>query len=124
MIDPNFERAQKVVEMKCSSFVVSAYKDTRIFRSFEEFLKGMPEKLRPRAFVIGSPPMFRGSTKPGRDIEHQILKHFPGVALFIEKPVATHPDAEIVEAFAVAKAISDSGAVCSVGYVVLCLKLD
>ncbi|KAL5511236.1 hypothetical protein ACEPAH_4451 [Sanghuangporus vaninii] len=122
LIDPNVERAQQVLEIKCNSFVVSAYKDTRIFRSFDEFLKGMPERLRPRAFVIGSPPMFRGSTKPGRDIELQILKHFPGVALFIEKPIATHPDAEIEEAFAVAKAISDKGAVCSVGYMLRYLK--
>ena len=59
--------------------------------------------------------MFRGSTKPGRDVESQILKHFPGVAMFIEKPVATHPDAELEEAFAVAQRINDSGVICSVG---------
>lgn len=104
-----------MLQKKCDSFVVSAYKDTRIFKSLDEYVKNRSELGRPHAFVIGSPPMFRGSTKPGRDVELQILKHFPGVALFIEKPVATHPDAEIEDAFAVAKAINSSGTVCSVG---------
>ncbi|PSR74105.1 hypothetical protein PHLCEN_2v10061 [Hermanssonia centrifuga] len=82
----------------------------------------MSRKDMPRAFVVGSPPMFRGTTQPGRDIERQILKHFPGVALFIEKPIATGPSGEIEEAFKVAKHISDSGAVCSVGYMLRYLK--
>ena len=59
--------------------------------------------------------MFRGSTKPGRDAELQILKHFPGVAMFIEKPVATGPVKELEDAWTVAKAIEESGVVCSVG---------
>jgi hypothetical protein len=59
--------------------------------------------------------MFRGTTKPGRDIEMQILKHFPRVALFIEKPVATGPGSEIPEAFQVAAAIQESQTICSVG---------
>lgn len=75
----------------------------------------MSPKERPRAFVIGSPPMFRGTLHPGRDIEMQIQKHFPGVAMFIEKPVATGPKSEIEEAFKVAKFISDGGAIVSVG---------
>lgn len=104
-----------MLKAKCDSFVVSAYKDTRIYKSLDEFVKGMTERERPHAIVIGSPPMFRGSTKPGRDVELQILKHFPGIAMFIEKPVATHPDAELAEAFAVSKAISESGTICSVG---------
>lgn len=61
--------------------------------------------------------MFRGTSKQGRDIEIQILKHFPGVPLFIEKPITTGPSDEIEEAFKVAKYINDSGAITSVGYV-------
>jgi hypothetical protein len=34
--------------------------------------------------MIGSPPMFQDSTKPGKDVEMQILKAFPGVLMFIE----------------------------------------
>lgn len=118
LIDPAIERAQAVLRKKCESFVVSAYQNTRIYKSFEEFIAGMTDKGRPHAVIVGSPPMFRGTTKPGRDIEMQILKHLPGVPMFIEKPVATGPEEEIQEAFHVAKAISDSGVICSVGYVI------
>ena len=59
--------------------------------------------------------MFRGSTKPGRDIELQILKHFPGVAMFIEKPIATGSEDEISDGYSIAKMIVDSNTICSVG---------
>ena len=75
----------------------------------------MPSTDRPRAVVIGSPPMFRGSTHTGRDIELQILKDLPGVALFIEKPIATGTEDEIQDGFKIAKLISNSKAICSVG---------
>ncbi|KAF9053619.1 hypothetical protein BDZ89DRAFT_1153347 [Hymenopellis radicata] len=104
LIDPAIERATAVLQKKCESFVNMAPKD------------------RPRAIIVGSPPMFRGTTKPGRDIEIQILKHFPGVALFIEKPIATGPEAEIADAFAIAKTIKDSDTICSVGYMLRYLK--
>jgi Oxidoreductase family, NAD-binding Rossmann fold len=68
-----------------------------------------------RAVIIGCPPAFRGSTEPGRDLELQLIKYFPGVPLFVEKPVATGPRGGVEHAFAVAKAIDDSGAICSVG---------
>jgi Oxidoreductase family, NAD-binding Rossmann fold len=95
--------------------VVSAYQDTRVFKSFEEFVKNMSPRDRPKAIIVGSPPMYRGSTKPGRDIELQILKHFPGVALFIEKPIATGTEDEISDGYKIAKIIEDSKTICSVG---------
>lgn len=115
LIDPATERAAAVLQKKCDSFVVSAYRDTRVYKTLDDFVKNMSPKERPRAFVIGSPPMFRGSLQPGRDIEIQIQKHFPGVAMFIEKPVATGAKSEIEETFNVAKFISESGAIVSVG---------
>jgi hypothetical protein len=47
----------------------------------------------------------------------QIMKHFPGVAMFIEKPIATGPYSEIEEAFKVSKHwhIDDNDVVCSGG---------
>ena len=54
--------------------------------------------------------MFRGTTRPGRDIELQVLNYFPEAALFIEKPIATGPENEIQEAFKVSQAIVDSSA--------------
>lgn len=75
----------------------------------------MTKQEYPKAVVIGSPPMFRGSTHPGRDIEIQLLKKFPGIALFVEKPVATGQFVELKDSFEVAKAVESSGNVCSVG---------
>jgi len=122
LIDPAVDRAKSVLQMKCESFVRSAYEGTRVCRTLQEFVDTMSKKEMPRAIIIGSPPMFRGTTKPGRDIEMQILKHFPKVALFIEKPVATGPGSEIPEAFQVAAAIQESQTICSVGYMLRYLK--
>lgn len=77
----------------------------------------MSPRDRPRAVIVGSPPMFRGTTLPGRDIEMQIIKYFPGVAMFIEKPIATGPATEIDEVFKVSKHINDAKVICSVGSV-------
>ncbi|KAF8902080.1 putative oxidoreductase C terminal-domain-containing protein [Gymnopilus junonius] len=122
LVDPNVERAKSVLEKKCDSFVVSAYQNTRVFKTFEEFVRGMSRKERPHAVIIGSPPMFRGSTKPGRDIELQILEHLPGVAIFVEKPIATGPEDEIVDGLQIAKRIEDAKTICSVGYMLRYLK--
>ncbi|TDL24801.1 hypothetical protein BD410DRAFT_62189 [Rickenella mellea] len=122
VIDPAIERAEIVLKAKCGSSVAPAYQNSRIFESLDEYIKNKSEVDQPRAFVIGSPPMFRGSVHPGRDVELQILKHFPGVAVFCEKPIATGPKDEITELFAVAKQVKDSGVVFSVGYMLRYLK--
>lgn len=66
-----------------------------------------------RAFILGSPPAYRGSDLPGRDIELKLLKHFPGIPLFVEKPVSTGPASKTFE---IASSIQKSQTVCSVGY--------
>ena len=115
MIDPAVERARSVLKKKCDSFVISAYQDTRVYKNVEEFIKNMSPREKPRAVIIGSPPMFRGTTLPGRNIEMQIMTHFPGIAMFIEKPIATGPKSELEEAFKVSKYITDNNVICSVG---------
>ncbi|KAI8998604.1 putative oxidoreductase C terminal-domain-containing protein [Trametes punicea] len=122
IIDPAIERATAVLQKKCETFVRSAYENTRVYKTLEDFVRSMNKNQTPRAVIVGSPPMFRGTLQPGRDIELQILKYFPGVALFIEKPAATGPASEIPEAFAVAKKINESGTICSVGYMLRYLK--
>lgn len=77
IIDPSRATAEKVLERKRNSFVVSAYADTRICPNFEDFMSTMKDNERPHAFIVGSPPAFRGSLQQGRDIEIQILKAFP-----------------------------------------------
>jgi predicted dehydrogenase len=120
LVDPATERAESALAQKRDSFVVSAYRDTRIFKTFQEFIQQMSPSDRPRAVIIGSPPMFRGSTHAGRDIELQILKALPGVALFVEKPIATGPEEEIQDGFEIAKAITTSSNICSIGYDFYC----
>ncbi|EJF65894.1 putative oxidoreductase C terminal-domain-containing protein [Dichomitus squalens] len=122
LIDPAVERATAVLQKKCETFVRSAYENTRVFKTLEDFVRNMSPKDAPRAVIVGSPPMFRGTLQPGRDIETQIMKYFPGVAMFIEKPAATGPASELPEAFAVAKAINESGTLCSVGYMLRYLR--
>jgi len=122
LVDPAVERARAVLQKKCDSFVVSAYQDTRVYKNFDEFVKNTTKRERPKVFVIGSPPMYRGTLQPGRDIEAQILKHFPGVAIFVEKPIATGPNHEIEDGYQIAKMIHDSKTVCSVGYMLRYLK--
>jgi len=122
LIDPAIDRATAVLAKKCETFVRSAYEHTRVFKTLEDFVKNMTSRELPRAVFVGSPPMFRGTTRPGRDIELQVLKHFSEAAIFIEKPIATGPENEIDEAFKVSQALVDSGQICSVGYMLRYLK--
>ncbi|TFK29880.1 hypothetical protein FA15DRAFT_184936 [Coprinopsis marcescibilis] len=122
LIDPSTERAKEVLAKKRDSFVVSAYQDTRVCSNLEEFVKTMTPNELPRAVIIGSPPMFRGTLQPNRDIEAQLLKQFPGVALFVEKPIATGSLSEIEQTYKVGKMIDNSKTICSVGYMLRYLK--
>ncbi|GBE83187.1 hypothetical protein SCP_0502340 [Sparassis crispa] len=55
--------------------------------------------MRTSLNIVGSPPMFRGTMQTGRDIELEILRHFHGIAMFIEKAAVNRPSSEIDEAF-------------------------
>ncbi|TKA52901.1 hypothetical protein B0A53_04204 [Rhodotorula sp. CCFEE 5036] len=122
IIDPNEQVAQQRLDVKRSSFVEAAYRNTRICHSLEDFVTTMKDHERPHAFVVGSPAAFRGSTKQGRDFEMQVLKFFPKdtPAMFIEKPLSADT---VPEALTVAKALVDSKAVVSVGYFLRYLRV-
>lgn len=66
----------------------SAYKDTKIYPSFEDYVQNRPKGEQPFAIFIGSPARFHGSDIPGADLELQCLKHFPDAGLFVEKPIS------------------------------------
>jgi predicted dehydrogenase len=118
VIDPAIDRATRAVQSKRCAPAVFGYQDTCIFASLDDLVKNMSSEARPHAVIVGSPPMLRGRTKSGKDIEMQILKVFPGIAIFIEKPITTGPAAEIQDAFKVARAINAAGGPCSVGLVI------
>lgn len=120
LIDPSVERAQKVLKTKCESFVLSAYKDTTIYRTFEEYMASVTSETYPHAIWVGSPPAYRGSTERGRDLEVQITQGLPRVPLFIEKPVST---GLVEETFQVADMLKKNGSLVSVGYMLRYLKV-
>lgn len=68
-----------------------------------------------RLVLVGCPPAYRGSDEPGKDLELKLLELFPGVALFVEKPVAAGTFGEIERCFRVADKIYKSEVLCSVG---------
>ncbi|KAF8321646.1 hypothetical protein DL93DRAFT_2163246 [Clavulina sp. PMI_390] len=119
LVDPNLERANGVLTNKRATFVELAYRDTVAVPTIEAFVEQKDPNQTINAIIVGSPPQFRGSDLPGADIELKLIKLFPGVAMFIEKPVATGP---VERALTVAKAIKDSSSVCSVGYMLRYLK--
>ncbi|KAG8715602.1 hypothetical protein FRC11_002489 [Ceratobasidium sp. 423] len=119
LIDPALDRAAAALQKKCDSFVVSAYQDTKMYKTIDDFAKSMTPNEKPRAIIVGSPPHWRGTDLPGRDLELKLLQYFPGVALFIEKPVSTGLHTTALE---IGKKIEDAGNVCSVGYMLRYLK--
>ncbi|GAA6012134.1 hypothetical protein JCM11491_001760 [Sporobolomyces phaffii] len=122
LIDPNEKTAKAVLDRKRNSFVVSAYKDTRICPSLDDFVSTMKDHERPHAFIVGSPAAFRGSTAQGRDFELQVLKHFPKntPSMFIEKPLSTDSAERALE---VSRTLVDHGSVVSVGYFLRYLRV-
>ncbi|WFD26270.1 hypothetical protein MNAN1_001247 [Malassezia nana] len=120
LIDPSAERAKSVLKTKCQSFVLSAYKDTIVHPSFKSYLETVTPENRPHAIWVGSPPAYRGSTEPGRNLEQLLTDGLPGVPLFIEKPVSTGC---VDQAFAVADMLKKSGNLVSVGYMLRYLKV-
>ncbi|KAJ2930806.1 hypothetical protein H1R20_g6280, partial [Candolleomyces eurysporus] len=122
LVDPNTQRAAEALEKKRGSFVVAAYQGTHICKTLDDFIGVMSPEEKPHAVIVGSPPMFRGILQKGRDIEAQILERFPGVPLFVEKPITTGPLEELSETHQLAKRISDSKTICSVGYMLRYLK--
>ncbi|CAE6468740.1 unnamed protein product [Rhizoctonia solani] len=110
LIDPALDRASAALQKKRDSFVVSAYQDTKMYKTIEDFARSMTPDDKPRAIVVGSPPYWRGTDLPGRDLELKLLQYFPGVAMFIEKPVSTGP---FTTALDIGKKIEAAGNLCS-----------
>ncbi|KAJ9104241.1 hypothetical protein QFC19_004058 [Naganishia cerealis] len=119
LIDPNVERSQSVLDGKRASFVESAYRDTKVFRTIEDFQAQMTKETEPRAIVVGSPPAYRGGTTKANDLELQLLKLFPHSHYFVEKPVACGP---VEEAKEVTQELVRAGNIVSVGYMLRYLR--
>lgn len=97
IVDPSKEARSRVLKVKHDSFVEIAYHDTAEFDNLEALIAAKGKLPKPHAFILGTPPAFHGSVMPGKDAEIQISNAFPGVALFIEKPVSSAPVEEVAK---------------------------
>ncbi|ODO11588.1 hypothetical protein I350_00370 [Cryptococcus amylolentus CBS 6273] len=121
LIDPSIGRSEAVLDGKRQSFVESAYKDTKVYRTIEDYHADLRAKNQydPHAIVVGCPPAYRGGTTKGTDLEIQLIKLFPKTAFFIEKPVGT---GTVEAAKAVTQKLIDNGNIVSVGYMLRYLR--
>ncbi|ORX39941.1 putative oxidoreductase C terminal-domain-containing protein [Kockovaella imperatae] len=121
LIDPSTARADKVLEGKRQSFVESAYKDTKVFKTIEDYHASVQSKHSPtpHAIVVGCPPAYRGGTTKGTDLELHLIKLFPKTAYFIEKPVGT---GTVKAAKEVTQELISNGNIVSVGYMLRYLR--
>lgn len=69
--------------------------------------------------MIGIHCAARGSTRPGRDMELQLVRAFPKIALFLEKPLSTDTFEEVTK---LSEALTASGTLTSVGYMLRYVK--
>jgi len=121
LVDPSVGRAEKVLEGKRASFVESAYRDTKVFPTIEDYHAHLQSSKvgKPHAIVVGCPPAYRGGTTKGTDLEINLLKLFPDTAYFIEKPVGT---GTIESAKTVTDKLIANGNIVSVGYMLRYLR--
>jgi hypothetical protein len=123
VVDPNIEQISTVLQQKLTTVSGPSYKDTRIFKTLDDFVNDWPlSRKHLHAFTIASPAFTRGTMQPGRDIEMQIMKHFPTVSISVEMPLSCAPMTEMDDVFKVAKRITNAGTICSVGFVALDLR--
>lgn len=123
IVDPNRERFDWVMSRKVASLAKGCYDNTRYYASVQEAAKGLAKsKSGPvQLIMLATPPQFRGSISPGRDLELQILATFgKEPAIFTEKPVTT---GSVDEAYNVAHRLGASGNLAGVGYMLRYLKV-
>ncbi|KAG9122442.1 hypothetical protein FRC07_001168 [Ceratobasidium sp. 392] len=116
IVDPDTKRAHTALSRKrASADTAHSYANTQICSTISDLSAAHP----PRLILIGSHPCSRGTDIPGRDLELQVIQQFPGVPIFVEKPVST---ADVPATWRVAHKLGEKGVVCSVGYMLRYLK--
>jgi len=120
LIDPDAARCKAQLDAKLGTEVAVAYKETKVYRNVDDFIAATPRPQWPRCVIVGSPPAFRGSDKPGRDVEMRLLDAMPGVSMFLEKPVSTD---EVPAARRVAQFMEERKDIVSIGYHLRYLKV-
>ncbi|WVQ67637.1 uncharacterized protein L199_005840 [Kwoniella botswanensis] len=121
LVDLNKDRANSVLAIKrADANVKHGYENTKVFGSIKEAGEGLKGDDTPHLAILGFQANSRGSTQPNHDNELELLRYFPKVGLFIEKPISDVEDLKEVEA--VGKKLEENGNVTSVGYMLRYLK--
>ena len=70
-----------------------------------------------RVICVATPPFVRGGLSSPRDLELQLISHFPDAHIFLEKPVATGAEWErsVGEAKEVGKILRNHRGIISIG---------
>ncbi|EIW72411.1 hypothetical protein M231_02972 [Tremella mesenterica] len=123
VIDPDPSRALAALEKKKTSLVKDSYEGTEVYPTIAVFAEAIKEgKVKtPDAAFVASPPVWRGSLEPGRDLEIQLIEAFPKIHIFLEKPVATAVpwDKSVSDAKTIADRLAKHPGFVSIGY---CLR--
>ncbi|ORY32292.1 putative oxidoreductase C terminal-domain-containing protein [Naematelia encephala] len=119
-VDP--PRAEAALKIKLASPAEkAAYEGTVILPTIEAFAERVKsgQSKEPKAVFVATPPLYRGGTSSGRDLEVKLHKHFPNAGIFVEKPIATGVPWEesVAQAQEVGKLMKQHNGVVSVGYV-------
>ncbi|KAK4689723.1 hypothetical protein P7C73_g374, partial [Tremellales sp. Uapishka_1] len=110
LVDPDVKRARIRLDEKVGAGI-HGYKDTKVFPSIKEAGSGLSTSETPQMGLLGIQPTYRGSTAPGKDAELEVKRYFPGIAIFVEKPISSSPLSEVQ---AVCSQLE--GTISSVGY--------
>ncbi|KIJ48160.1 hypothetical protein M422DRAFT_162986 [Sphaerobolus stellatus SS14] len=114
LVDPDVDRAKSALESKSKGDKAASYVNALIASTTSEISNLFRGDKQPNLVILGTPPQFRGSYIPGKDLELQIMEAFPGCAVFVEKPVtASLPE----ECWRVSKQMNQSNVLIGVGYV-------
>ncbi|WVW83941.1 hypothetical protein I302_105964 [Kwoniella bestiolae CBS 10118] len=121
LVDLNVERANSVLTIKrADANVKHGYEHTKVFKSIKAAGQGLKGDDVPHLAILGFQANSRGSTLPKHDNELELLRYFPKVGLFIEKPISDVEDFKDVEE--VGRRLKENGNVTSVGYMLRYLK--
>ena len=115
--DPDAPRAEKVLAEKRAGPQASAYAGCKVYSSVQRLLSSASEPAD--IVIVAAPPMCRGSTAPGADVEVMLAQAWPGVAILVERPVSLEPVASVQAAVA---RLSETTSIVSVGYHLRALK--
>lgn len=118
VVDPNKARVGATLQKKAGTFVGSAYENTGLFNTVEDYIAAAKSGSvkAPEAIFIAAPPVFRGSLTKGKDLEIQLMDAFPNAHFFLEKPVATAVpwDKSVADTKVIAKRFAEHKGVVSV----------